>query len=76
MSKKRRMFTAKFKACVARAALSGEHTLFDLVSKYGVHTNQISTWKRQAKEGVVASFSGKVEKSQQMDEARIKDLHR
>lgn len=75
MSKKRRRFTAEFKARVALDALSGEQTLSELASKYGVHTNQISTWKKQAKEGIVASFSGKTEKSQQNDEAHIKELH-
>jgi len=75
MSKKRRRFTAEFKARVALDALSGEHTLSELASKYGVHTNQISQWKKQAKEQIVAGFSSKAEKSQQSDEARIKDLH-
>jgi transposase len=74
MSKKRRRFTAEFKARVALDALSGENTLSELVSKYGVHTNQISQWKKQAKEQIVAGFSSKAEKSQQSDEARIKDL--
>lgn len=39
MSKKRRKFTAEFKARVALDALSGEHTLSELASKYGVHPN-------------------------------------
>ncbi len=42
MSKKRRKFTAEFKARVALDALTGEHTLAELSSKYGVHANQIS----------------------------------
>ena len=50
MSKKRRKFTAEFKARVALDALSGEHTLSELASKYGVHPNQVSQWKKQAKE--------------------------
>ena len=75
MSKKRRRFTAEFKARVALDALSGELTLTELSSKYGVHANQISQWKRQAKEGIVASFSGKAENAQRSDEAQIKELH-
>lgn len=75
MSKKRRRFTAEFKARVALDALSGEHTLSELASKYGVHTNQISQWKKQAKDQIVAGFSGKAKKSQQSDEAHIKELH-
>ena len=74
MSKKRRRFTAEFKARVALDALFGEQTLSELASKYGVHKNQISTWKKQAK-GIVASFSDKTEKSQQSDEAHVKKLH-
>ncbi len=75
MSRKRRRFTAEFKTRVALDALSGEQALSELAAKYGVHPNQISQWKRQAKEGVAASFSGKAQKNQQSDEARIKELH-
>ncbi|AMK12849.1 transposase [Pseudodesulfovibrio indicus] len=42
MSKQRRKFTAEFKTRVALDALSGEHTLSEIASKYGVHANQIS----------------------------------
>ena len=75
MSKKRRRFTAEFKARVALDALSGEHSLSELASKYGVHANQISQWKKQAKDQIVVGFSGKAKKSQQSDEAHIKELH-
>ena len=57
---KRRKFSAEFKAKVALEALSGELTLAELASKYDVHPTQITGWKRQAKEGMVAAFSGKV----------------
>ena len=75
MSKKRRKFSPEFKARVALDAMSEEHTLAELASKYSVHPNQISTWKKQAKEGMVASFSGKVQTDQQANEAQIKELH-
>ncbi len=75
MSKKRRKFTAEFKARVALDALTGEHTLAELASKYGVHPNQISQWKKQAKEGVVASFSGKAQNDQQDNAVQIKERH-
>lgn len=55
--------------CLESSALS------ELANKYSVHTNQISQWKKQAKEQIVVGFSGKQQKSQQSDEARIKDLH-
>ncbi len=75
MSKKRRKFSPEFKARVALDAMSGEHTIAELASKYSVHPNQISNWKKQAKEGMVASFSGKAQNDQQVNEAQIKELH-
>jgi transposase len=75
MSKTRRRFTAEFKTRVALDALSGEHPLSELASRYGVHPNQISMWKKQAKEQIAAGFAGKAQKTQQSDEARIKELH-
>ena len=75
MSKSRRKFTAEFKTRVALDVLSGEQTLSELASKYGVHPNQISQWKQPAKEQIAAGFAGKAQKAQQNDEARIKELH-
>lgn len=49
MSKPRKRFSVEFKTRVALDALSGEHTLMELASKYGVHPNQVSQWKKPAK---------------------------
>ncbi len=43
MGTKRKQHGAKFKAQVAMAALSGEKTLAELSSEYGVHITMIST---------------------------------
>ncbi len=75
MSQTRRRFSAEFKARVALDALSGEQTLSELASKYGVHPNQISQWKKQSKESIVASFSKKNSRKQKNDAAQIKELH-
>lgn len=47
MANKRRKFSAAFKAKVAMAALRGDKTLAELADQYGVHANQISSWKKQ-----------------------------
>ncbi len=47
MSRKRRSFSAGFKAKVALAAARGDKTLAELASQYGVYPNQISAWKKQ-----------------------------
>ena len=75
MSKKRRKFSPEFKARVALDAMSGEQTIAELASKYSVHPNQISQWKKQAKEGMVASFSGKAQTDQQANVVQVKELH-
>jgi len=71
----RRKFSAEFKAKVALEALSDELTLAELASKYDVHPTQIAGWKRQAKEGMVAAFSGKAATVQKDAAAEIRELH-
>jgi transposase len=40
-------FTAEFKAKVAIAALKGNQTINELTTEFGVHSTQISNWKKQ-----------------------------
>ncbi len=57
MGRKRRSFGASFKAKVALAAVRGEKTTAELASEFGVHANQISSWKRQLLDGVPELFA-------------------
>lgn len=56
---------SKFKAKVVTEAIQGKLTLAELAKKYGVAPTQISTWKRQAEEGMPGLFEGKQEKNHQ-----------
>ena len=47
----------------------------ELAGKYDVHPTQITSWKRQAKEGMVAAFFMKVANVQKDAEAEIRGLH-
>jgi transposase len=57
----RKQYTAEFKAKVALEAIRGELALAELVAKHGFHQTMIAAWKKQAVEGMAATFSGKAE---------------
>ena len=56
---KRRNFSDKFKAAVALEALRGDKTVQEIAAKRQLHPTQVSTWKRQAIEGMASVFSDK-----------------
>ncbi len=72
---KRRRFTADFKAKVALEALRGDKTIQEIAARYKVHPNQVSTWKRQAMDGLGAIFSNGVDKARVDHELEIHGLH-
>ncbi len=70
---KRRNFTDQFKTKVTLEALRGDKTVQEITSKHQLHPNQVSTWKRQAVEGMADVFSGG--KQSGPSGAEVKDLH-
>jgi transposase len=76
MSKtRRRRFSAEFKAKVALEAIRGEQTINELASRYELHPNMITNWKRQAIDNMAAAFSSSAECSSKADDGQIKELH-
>ena len=73
--RKRRNFSAEFKARVALEALSGAHTMAELAQKHGVHPNMIAQWKRRAQEALPDVFAKKSERTDAAYEAEVKELH-
>ena len=71
----RRRFTAEFKARVALEALRGDKTIQELAAKHKVHPNQVSTWKRQAVDGLGEVFSNGVDRARRDHESEIHGLH-
>jgi transposase len=52
----RRTHSSSFKAKVALAAIKGERTIAQLADQFGVHPNQITTWKAQLEGGAADVF--------------------
>ena len=75
MSGKRKRYAAEFKAKVALGAIKGEETLAQLASRYGVHPNLITQWKRSAVEGMAETFTKKFNGAQSDHANTVKVLH-
>ena len=57
---KRRNHAPDFKAKVALAALSGNKTVAELSTEYGVHQTQINRWVKQLKDNAPEVFQATV----------------
>ena len=71
---KRRNFSTEFKAKVALAAIRGDGTMAELASRYEVHPNMITKWKRQALAGMKESFGRNTANRDINREGEIKTL--
>ena len=73
--RKRRNFTREFKAKVALEALRERKTAAELAAEFEVTPNQISTWKRQARESLVEVFGSTAEADKAQHEALTAQLY-
>ena len=72
---KRTRYKAEFKARVALEAIRGEQTVAEIAAKHSIHPNLISQWKKQAVDGMAATFSGAKERDSAAEETRVNELH-
>jgi transposase len=73
--RKRRRFSAEFKARVALEALSGAYTLAEPSARHNVHPNMIAQWKRKAQEKLPEDFASGGDRGEASHEAEVKELH-
>ena len=73
---KRKNHSAEFKARVALDAIREELTLAELAQKYGVHSGQISTWKRAALDNMASAFTRRGQDAlPEVSTAEVEKLH-
>ncbi len=75
MSKKRTQYSSEFKAKIALAAIRGDETISRLAARYGMHSTQINSWKRQLIEQAAELFSRNTGASKENGQT-TDDLHR
>ena len=80
MARKRRIFSAPFKAKVALEAIKGHRTISDLTAKHKLHATQINLWKKQLLDGAEGVFengngNAKKAKSANTDEPQAPELY-
>ncbi len=76
MARKRRRFTAEFKGRVALEALQERDSVQAIATRYELHPNQVSAWKRQLMDAVPEVFArGGRRKLVKEYEERLRDLH-
>ncbi len=56
MSRRKRIFSAEFKAKVAIAAVQGEKSVQQLGTLFDVHPNQVQLWKKQLLQSAAGLF--------------------
>ena len=59
MGVKRRRHGGEFKAKVAVEAIKVRATVAEVASRFGVHPQQVTSWKRQALDGIPEIFSSR-----------------
>lgn len=73
MARKRKTFSADFKAKVALEAIRGVSTTSEIALRHKVHPNQITKWKKQVQENLAALFADGRSKTNKVDDERLKE---
>jgi len=68
-------YSSDFKAKVALEAIKGQKTLNEISSEYGVHTTQITQWKKQALDELPQIFSRPGSERSKNEEALLASLY-
>ena len=73
MARKRKTFSADFKAKVALEAIRGISTTAEIALRHKVHPNQITKWKKQVQDNLAALFADGRAKTKKVEDDRLKE---
>ena len=76
MSRKRKQYSAEFKAQVALAAVRGEQTLAVLAARFEVHPTLITTWRKELVQRAGELFGKGRERAEKDQEVEVAELYR
>lgn len=71
---KRKQYSAEYKAKVALAAIRGDGTIAELASRFKIHPNMITKWKREALDGMKDGFARGSNTGASDHESEVKEL--
>jgi transposase len=72
----RKKYSKELKSRIALDAIKGQKTMSELASEYGVHSNQISIWKKQLLEAAPDIFTRGKDKEAEKKEVERDRLYK
>lgn len=75
MSNMRKKYSPAEKAKIALEAIKSELTLAQITAKYGIHSTQVNTWKKQALAYLPDIFKDKNRQKTTTDEMQLAELY-
>ena len=75
MKESRRKHSPSFKARVALEALKGEETIAEIASRYEVHPNMVTKWKKALQDEAASIFGEDHSKKKKQDENLVAQLY-
>ena len=75
MKESRRKHSPSFKARVALEALKGEETIAEIASRYEVHPNMVTKWKKALQDEAATIFGEDHTRKKKQDENLVAQLY-